>query len=74
MIDSSINCIFLHFYNQHPKHLELQGFFFSLHKVYLEAFSHHKIMMKNTEEGGKENRITCNLIDLHVPRLEKEPS
>lgn len=25
------------------------------------------------EEWGEENRITCNLIDLHIPSLEKEP-
>lgn len=26
------------------------------------------------EDGGKENRITWDLIDLHIRRLEKEPS
>lgn len=78
LIDCFISYIPLHFYNQHPKRLKLQYFVLYIKfkiKFLWRHFPCQKSVTRNPEsDWGKEKSITCNFIDLHVSRLEKEPS
>lgn len=65
--------LFLHFYSQHPKHLGL-NIFLKRVKLIWRDFPHHRSSVRNTEEWGGDNRITCNLPDLHIPGLRTEPN